>query len=103
MARARRRALRSETAARRFRLATSAGNVQQWRACGNPNSTMTMPHPYHNLDITGPALDFVHLASGIVSTVRVEKGDDIAGAVAKAVGADRPCLVEIAIEGKRRC
>jgi hypothetical protein len=62
-----------------------------------------MPHPYQNLDITGPALDFVHVASGMVSAVRVETGDDIAGAVAKAVGADRLCLVEIAIEGKRRC
>jgi benzoylformate decarboxylase len=36
-----------------------------------------------------------------VEAVRVEKADDIAGAVAKAVAAGRPYLVEIAIEGKR--
>jgi benzoylformate decarboxylase len=54
------------------------------------------------MDITGPALDFVHLAAGMgVEAVRVESADDIAGAVAKAVAADRPFLVEIAIEGKR--
>ena len=42
------------------------------------------------------------LAAGMgVEAVRVERADDIAGAVAKAVAAGRPFLVEIAIEGKR--
>jgi benzoylformate decarboxylase len=36
-----------------------------------------------------------------VEAVRVENAEDIAGAVAKAVAAGRPYLVEIAIEGKR--
>ena len=36
-----------------------------------------------------------------VEAVRVEKAEDIAGAVAKAVATGRPYLVEIAIEGKR--
>jgi len=36
-----------------------------------------------------------------VEAVRVEKAEDIADTVAKAVAADRPYLVEIAIEGKR--
>ena len=54
------------------------------------------------MDITGPALDFVHLAAGMgVEAVRVEKANEIAGAVAKAVAAGRPYFVEIAIEGKR--
>lgn len=98
----RRRALRSETAARRFRLATSAGNVQQWRACGNPNSAMTMPHPYQNVDITGPALDFVHLAAGMMSTVRVEKGTTLQAQLQRLL---RPtgCASRDRNRGKRRC
>jgi benzoylformate decarboxylase len=36
-----------------------------------------------------------------VEAVRVEKADGIAPAVAAAVAASRPYLVEIAIEGKR--
>jgi len=36
-----------------------------------------------------------------VEAIRFEKAEDIAGAVAEAVAADRPYLVEIAIEGKR--
>ena len=73
-------------------------NVDVWRQ----NFEAGTQHPYQNMDITGPALDFVHLAAGMgVEAVRVEKAEDIAGAVAKAVAADRPYLVEIAIEGKR--
>ena len=49
-----------------------------------------------------PDLDFVHLAAGMgVEGVRIEKADDIAPTLAKAVAANRPYLVEIAIEGKR--
>ena len=36
-----------------------------------------------------------------VEGIRVEKADDIATAVANAVAANKPYLVEIAIEGKR--
>ncbi|MHC1945450.1 thiamine pyrophosphate-binding protein [Bradyrhizobium sp. UFLA06-06] len=73
-------------------------NVDVWRQ----NFEAGTQHPYQNMDINGPALDFVHLAAGMgVEAVRVEKADDIAGAVAKAVAAQRPYLVEIAIEGKR--
>jgi benzoylformate decarboxylase len=54
------------------------------------------------MDLAGPALDFVHLAAGMgVEAVRVEKADGIAPALARAVAANRPYLVEIAIEGKR--
>jgi benzoylformate decarboxylase len=54
------------------------------------------------MDLVGPALDFVRLAEGMgVEGVRVDKADDIAQAVAKAVAANRPFLVEIGIEGKR--
>src|SRR6185312_8087834 len=73
-------------------------NVDVWRQ----NFEAGTQHPYQNMDITGPVLDFVHLAAGMgVEAVRVESADDIAGAVAKAVVAGRPYLVEIAIEGKR--
>jgi benzoylformate decarboxylase len=36
-----------------------------------------------------------------VEGVRIDKADDIAPALAKAVAANKPYLVEIAIEGKR--
>jgi benzoylformate decarboxylase len=73
-------------------------NVDVWRQKFEAGTQ----HPYQNMDITGPALDFVHLAAGMgVDAVRVEKADDIAEAVATALAAERPYLVEIAIEGKR--
>jgi benzoylformate decarboxylase len=73
-------------------------NVDVWRQ----NFEAGTQHPYQNMDITGPTLDFVHLAAGMgVEATRVEKAEDIAGAVARAVAAGRPYLVEIAIEGKR--
>ncbi len=54
------------------------------------------------MDLTGPALDFVRLAAGMgVEGLRVEKADAIAPALARAVEANRPYLVEIALEGKR--
>ncbi len=44
----------------------------------------------------------MHLAAGMgVEGVRVEKADDIASVLATAVAANRPYLIEIAIEGKR--
>jgi len=54
------------------------------------------------MDLTGPELDFVHLAAGMgVQGTRVEAADAIAPALADAVAANRPYLVEIAVEGKR--
>jgi benzoylformate decarboxylase len=54
------------------------------------------------MDLTGPELDFVHLAAGMgVEGIRVEKADAIAPALARAVATARPYLIEIAVEGKR--
>ncbi len=73
-------------------------NVDVWRHNFEPGTQ----HPYQHMDLTGPDLDFVHLAAGMgVEGVRVDKADDIAPALAKGVAANRPYLVEIAIEGKR--
>ncbi len=73
-------------------------NVDVWRQ----NFAAGTQHPYQQMDLTGPEFDFVHLAAGMgVEGVRVEKADDIAPSLAKAVAANRPYLVEIAIEGKR--
>jgi benzoylformate decarboxylase len=73
-------------------------NVDVWRQKFEAGTQ----HPYQQMDLVGPDLDFVHLAAGMgVEGVRVEKADDIASAVAAAVAAKRPFLVEIAIEGKR--
>ena len=73
-------------------------NVDVWRQ----NFEAGTQHPYQQMDLTGP--DARLRASGGRHGrrgVRVEKADDIAAALAKAVAADRPYLVEIAIEGKR--
>jgi benzoylformate decarboxylase len=73
-------------------------NVDVWRQNFQPGTQ----HPYQQMDLAGPALDFVRLAAGMgVEAVRVEEADGIAPAVAAAVAANRPYLVEIAIEGKR--
>jgi benzoylformate decarboxylase len=73
-------------------------NVDVWRK----NFEAGTQHPYQHMDLTGPLLDFVHLAAGMgVEAVRVERADEIAPALARAVAANRPYLVEIAIEGKR--
>jgi benzoylformate decarboxylase len=73
-------------------------NVDVWRQ----NFEAGTQHPYQQMDLTGPALDFVRLAEGMgVEAVRVDKAGDIAPALAKAVAANRPYLVEIGIEGKR--
>ncbi len=58
--------------------------------------------PYPQMDLTGPALGFVEMATGMgVPGVRVTKPDDVGGAVAQAFAAGGPRIVEIAIEGKR--
>jgi len=73
-------------------------NVDVWRQNFQPGTQL----PYQQMDLTGPDLDFVHLATGMgVEAVRVEQADAIAPALAAAVAANRPYLVEIAIEGKR--
>lgn len=73
-------------------------NVDVWRQNFQPGTQ----HPYQQMDLAGPVLDFVHLATGMgVEAVRVEKADGIAPALAAAVAANRPYLVQIAIEGKR--
>lgn len=73
-------------------------NVDVWRQ----NFEAGTQHPYQHMDLTGPELDFVHLAAGMgVEGTRVEKADAIASALASAVAANRPYLIEIAVEGKR--
>jgi benzoylformate decarboxylase len=73
-------------------------NTDVWRQNFAPGTQ----HPYQQMDLTGPEFDFVHLAAGMgVGGVRIETADDIAPALAKAVAANRPYLIEIAIEGKR--
>jgi benzoylformate decarboxylase len=73
-------------------------NVDVWRQKFEAGTQ----HPYQQMDLTGPDLDFVHLAAGMgVEGVRVEKADAIASALASAVAANRPYLIEISIEGKR--
>jgi benzoylformate decarboxylase len=73
-------------------------NVDVWRQ----NFEAGTQHPYQQMDLAGPELDFVHLAAGMgVEGVRVEKADAIAPALTRAVAANRPYLIEIAIEGKR--
>jgi benzoylformate decarboxylase len=73
-------------------------NVDVWRQ----NFEAGTQHPYQQMDLVGPALDFVRLAEGMgVEAVRVDNADDIAPALREAVAANRPYLVEIGIEGKR--
>jgi len=73
-------------------------NTDVWRQNFQPGTQ----HPYQQMDLAGPEFDLVRMAAGMaVDGVRVEKADDIAPALAKAVAANRPYLVEIAIEGKR--
>src|SRR5579871_3573418 len=73
-------------------------NVDVWRQNFTPNTQ----HPYQNMDLTAPELDFVHLAAGMgVEAVRVDKAEDIAPALSRAVASGKPYLVEIAVEGKR--
>ncbi len=73
-------------------------NVDVWRQ----NFEAGTQHPYQNMDITGPALDFVHLAAGMgVEAARVEKAERDRRRSCNGCRDGRPYLVEIAIEGKR--
>jgi benzoylformate decarboxylase len=73
-------------------------NVDVWRQ----NFEAGTQHPYQQMDLVDPALDFVRLAEGMgVEAVRIDNADYIQPALQKAVAANRPYLVEIGIEGKR--
>lgn len=73
-------------------------NTDVWRQ----NFAAGTQHPYQQMDLISPEFDFVRMAAGMgVEGVRIENADDIAPALQKAVAANRPYLVEIAIEGKR--
>ena len=73
-------------------------NVDVWRQKFEAGTQ----HPYQQMDLMGPKLDFVHLAVGMgVEGIRIEKAGDIASVLANAVAGNRPYLVEIAVERKR--
>lgn len=58
-------------------------------------------HPYVTMDLNGPALDFVHLAQGMgVSAERIEDPDALGDALRRAFDSGKPCLIELAVEGK---
>src|SRR4029079_9771328 len=86
-------------------------NVDVWRQKFEPGTQ----HPYQQMDLAGPDLDFVNLAagmvvrgphmhsvtltSGVVSRgFSVEYSDAIASAPASAVAANQPFLIEIVVE-----
>ena len=76
-----------------------AAPAAESRALGIQARTLEL---YQQMDLAGPEFDFVRMAAGMgVEGVRIEKAEDIAPALSKAVAANRPYLVEIAIEGKR--
>lgn len=53
---------------------------------------------YPHLDITNPDIDFVGLAKGLgVNGVRIERPEDIAGAVSRAFDSKRPWLIDILV------
>jgi benzoylformate decarboxylase len=56
---------------------------------------------YPNMDLVGPDLGFVDLARGMgVAGERVAKPDELRPALARALGAGRPFLLDVAIEGR---
>jgi len=56
---------------------------------------------YAQLDLNDPALGFVELAAGMgVTGRRVTEPEELTAAVAEALEADAPFLLEVAIEGK---
>jgi benzoylformate decarboxylase len=58
-------------------------------------------HPYTAMDLSGPALDFVHLAQGMgVAATRVDDPGMLGEELAKAFASGTPCLLEVAVEGK---
>ncbi|HEY7037755.1 MAG TPA: thiamine pyrophosphate-binding protein [Methylomirabilota bacterium] len=56
---------------------------------------------YPNMDLVGPDLGFVDLARGMgVAAERVAKPDELRPALERALGAGRPFLLDVAIEGR---
>jgi benzoylformate decarboxylase len=56
---------------------------------------------YPNMDLVGPDLGFVDLARGMgVAGERVTEPDDLRPALARALAAGRPFLLDVAIEGR---
>jgi benzoylformate decarboxylase len=56
---------------------------------------------YPNMDLVGPDLGFVDLARGMgVAGERVATPDELRPALARALGAGRPFLLDVAIEGR---
>lgn len=56
---------------------------------------------YPNVDLISPDLGFVDIASGLgVEGARVTKSTELRPALDKALGAGRPFLLDVAIEGR---
>jgi benzoylformate decarboxylase len=59
-------------------------------------------HPYAHMDLSKPEISFVDLARGMgVPAARVTRPGDLAPALAAAVGAGGPYLLDVVVEGKR--
>lgn len=73
-------------------------NIDLYRARFDNESN----RPYAHLDLQNPELDFVEMAAGMgVAGTRVTEPEELAAAVGKALAANAPRLIEVAIEGKR--
>lgn len=56
---------------------------------------------YAHMDLAGPHLGFVEMASGMgVAGERIEEPADLTAAIARAAASDGPSLIEVLIEGK---
>ncbi|MEZ5818684.1 MAG: thiamine pyrophosphate-binding protein [Hyphomicrobiaceae bacterium] len=63
---------------------------------------ITSQEPYAHMDLSGPSLGFVEMASGMgVPATRIGKPGEIGAAIKAAFASGKPHLVEIAIEAKR--
>jgi len=59
-------------------------------------------HPYVHMDLSKPEISFVDIARGMgVAAARVTKPGELAAALAAALGAGGPYLLDVIIEGKR--
>ena len=55
---------------------------------------------FPHMDLTGPEIDFVELARGMGMTARrVERADEIAGALEEALAANAPVLLDVLVDG----
>jgi benzoylformate decarboxylase len=58
--------------------------------------------PYVHMDLAKPELSFVDIAHGLgVPASRVTKPGDLAPALAAALAAGGPCLLDVVVEGRR--